>query len=279
MTEKEKGVSSSLRGPFFRGLAALLPTILTIFVIAFVYNLIANNLVLPLRNTLVHRLITAYGDPDVPNVVVLPHLEITLQIEPANLEVKLIGVAIFLVTIILIYFVGFFATSFVGRKIWSRFESLWTNFPFIKQIYPYAKQITDFVLSEKRRKFTYVAAIEYPRKGVYSIGFITGDSMRTINSKTGKRMVSVFIPSSPTPFTGYVISVPHEEIIPLPISVDQAMRYTVSGGVITPPGELVGDDTRKFIASQLEIRPDREDNNALPEKGPRTSPDDEQQKS
>ena len=278
MAKGEKSVSSSLRRPFFRGLAALLPTILTISVIAFVYGIIAKNLVLPLRNALVRRLILAYGDLDA-NVVTLPHLNVTLQIEPANLEVVLIGVAIFLIAIILIYFVGFFATSFLGRKIWGAFESLWINFPFIKQIYPYAKQITDFVLSEKRRKFTYVAAIQYPRKGVYSIGFITGDSMRTINKDSGKRMVSVFIPSSPTPFTGYVVAVPYDEIIPLPITVDQAMRYTVSGGVITPPGELVGDDTRKFIASQLQTNSDREDMDALPEKDQSASPKDEPEKS
>jgi len=278
MSKGEKSVSSSLRRPFFRGLAALLPTILTISVIAFVYGIIAKNLVLPLRNALVRRLILAYGDLDA-NVVTLPHLNVTLQIEPANLEVVLIGVAIFLIAIILIYFVGFFATSFLGRKIWGGFESLWINFPFIKQIYPYAKQITDFVLSEKRRKFTYVAAIQYPRKGVYSIGFITGDSMRTINKDSGKRMVSVFIPSSPTPFTGYVVAVPYDEIIPLPITVDQAMRYTVSGGVITPPGELVGDDTRKFIASQLQTNSDREDMDALPKKDQCASPKDEPEKS
>lgn len=269
MSKGEKSVSSRLRRPFFRGLAALLPTILTISVIAFVYGVIANNLVLPVRDRLVTYLLKHS-----------PNLESIFQLEPdPNGNVKLVGVAIFFITIILIYFVGFFATSFLGRKIWGAFESLWMNFPFIKQIYPYAKQITDFVLSEKRRKFTYVAAIQYPRKGVYSIGFITGDSMRTINKDSGKRMVSVFIPSSPTPFTGYVVAVPYDEIIPLPITVDQAMRYTVSGGVITPPGELVGDDTHKFIASQLQINSEREDMDALPEKGQRTSPKDEPEKS
>ena len=269
MSKGEKSVSSSLRRPFFRGLAALLPTILTISVIAFVYNLIANKFVLRIRNGLVGYLIEKYRE----------RLPFVLQLDPPNLNVILIGVAIFLITIILIYFVGFFATSFLGRKIWGGFESLWINFPFIKQIYPYAKQITDFVLSEKHRKFTYVAAIQYPRKGVYSIGFITGDSMRTINKDSGKRMVSVFIPSSPTPFTGYVVAVPYDEIIPLPITVDQAMRYTVSGGVITPPGELVGDDTRKFIASQLQTNSDREDMDALPKKDQCASPKDEPEKS
>jgi len=268
VSKGEKSVSSSLRRPFFRGLAALLPTILTISVIAFVYGIIAKNLVLPVRDRLVIYLLKHS-----------PNLESIFQLEPPNGNVKLVGVAIFLITIILTYFVGFFATSFLGRKIWGAFESLWTNVPFIKQIYPYAKQITDFVLSEKRRKFTYVAAIQYPRKGVYSIGFITGDSMRTINKDSGKRMVSVFIPSSPTPFTGYVVAVPYDEIIPLPITVDQAMRYTISGGVITPPGELVGDDTRKFIASQLQTNSDREDMDALPKKDQCASPKDEPEKS
>jgi uncharacterized membrane protein len=76
-----------------------------------------------------------------------------------------------------------------------------------------------------------------------------------------------------------VVAVPYDEIIPLPITVDQAMRYTISGGVITPPGELVGDDTRKFIASQLQTNSDREDMDALPKKDQCASPKDEPEKS
>jgi len=269
---------SGFRRPFLRGLAALLPTILTIFVIVFVYNLISNRLVLPIRNAIVGYLISSYAGPDATQVS-FPALHITLKLDPANQldptnwTVKLIGVAIFLITVVLIYFLGFFATSYVGRKMWGRFEHVWTTFPFVKQIYPYARQITDFVLSEKQRKFTRVVAVEYPRKGLYSLGFITSDGIRAINRASGKRMINVFIPSSPTPFTGYVVCVPHDELIPLSISVDQAIRFTVSGGVIVPMDQEVGEETRQFLGTQLSRQ--IEEQNAGPDKAQLDSPQDE----
>jgi len=263
MADQSKGFWTSARRPFFRGLAALLPTILTIAVIVLVYSFITGKMVVPIRNAFVRFLINRFGEQP----------PIRLELDPTNWMVKLIGVAIFLVIILAIYFVGFFATSFVGRKIWGGFEGFWTRFPFIKQIYPYAKQITDFVLSEKRRKFTHVVAFEYPRKGIYSIGFLTGEGMRQINESAGTRMVSVFIPSSPTPFTGYTLSVPYDEIIPLAITVDQAIRYTVSGGVITPIGQDVGEQTRTIVESHF--MKDHENTDAHTGKAEPAAPQDE----
>ena len=76
-------------------------------------------------------------------------------------------------------------------------------------------------------------------KGMYSLGFVTGESMRSLNEATGEDMVHVFIPSSPTPVTGYVVFLPRRDVIDLPLTVDEALRFSISGGVLVPPKEVV----------------------------------------
>jgi uncharacterized membrane protein len=110
--------------------------------------------------------------------------------------------------------------------------------PVVKQVYPYVKQVVDFLFSDDSpMEFNRVVALEYPRKGLWSVGFVTGDSLRTLRESSGKA-VSVFIPSSPTPFTGYTITVPVEELIEMPISVEEAIRFAISGGVLIPDHQI-----------------------------------------
>jgi uncharacterized membrane protein len=108
--------------------------------------------------------------------------------------------------------------------------------PFLRQIYPYVKQITDFILTqeEKKKMFSKVVAVEYPRKGMWSMAMVTGSGLKKIADHTEKECVTVLIPSSPTPFTGYVVTVPKEEIIELDMTIEEALRFAVSGGVIAP---------------------------------------------
>jgi uncharacterized membrane protein len=82
-------------------------------------------------------------------------------------------------------------------------------------------------------------AVEYPRKGLWSLGLVTGSTLRSIQERAGVPCVTVFVPSAPTPFTGWVIIVPVEDTIELPISIDDALRFAVSGGVIVPPTQVV----------------------------------------
>ena len=144
----------------------------------------------------------------------------------------------FIVAVILVYFAGFFFATYLGRGVWRLLEAAMKRIPVVKQIYPYIKQITDFVLSEQKVEFRRVVAVQYPRRGVWSMGFVTGSGLRTVREATGLHMVTVFIPSSPTPVTGYVVLVRREDIIDLPIGVDSALRFAISGGVIMPPGEV-----------------------------------------
>lgn len=144
-----------------------------------------------------------------------------------------------IVAIILIYIVGLLLGSYIGHSLYRRGEMLLQRLPLFKQVYPSVKQITDFLVSDgkERMKFSRVVAVQYPRKGIWSVGFITGETMINIQKALGVPCATVFIPSSPTPFTGYTISVARSDMIELPITVEEALRFTVSGGVVLPPSQ------------------------------------------
>ena len=150
----------------------------------------------------------------------------------------LIGLAI---AVVLIYFVGAILGSFIGRRLYARGEQLLEKVPLIRRVYPSIKQVTDFFVGDRKQavQFNRVVAVQYPRKGIWSMGLVTGDGMRTIEDSAGVPCATVFVPSSPTPFTGYVITVPKADTIDLNVSIEQAVRFTISGGVITPPGEQI----------------------------------------
>ena len=143
----------------------------------------------------------------------------------------------FVLAFVAIYIFGRFVASILGRGLWRMIERTLVRLPVIKQIYPYLKQVVDFLLSERKLEFSRVVAVEYPRKGIWSLGLVTAPGMRTLHGNLGGDLLTVFIPSSPTPVTGYTITVNRQEVIDLPISIDDALRFTVSGGVIMPANQ------------------------------------------
>jgi uncharacterized membrane protein len=114
------------------------------------------------------------------------------------------------------------------------FEKALMNIPVVKKIYPYIKQITDFMFKRKALSFNKVVAIQYPRKGVWSVAMVTGTGLKKVVGSAEKEFLTVFVPTSPTPFTGYVIMTPKEETMELDMTIEEALRFTISGGVITP---------------------------------------------
>jgi len=201
------------------GLAVLLPVFLTGYIVFVLYRFVDTNLgrwiALPLSEAL--------GEPK-PS----PATRVAGDILAVLL---VLGLAIS---------AGALAASYIGRKIIGGLQNLLLKLPFVRVIFPYVKQVTDFFLTEQKLRFRSVVAVPYPRRGIYSLGFITGGSMRSLNEAVGEKdMVHIFIPSSPTPVTGYVIFVPRREVIELPVSVDEALRFSISGGVLVPPREVV----------------------------------------
>lgn len=146
-----------------------------------------------------------------------------------------------IVAIILIYLAGRFLGGFIGRRIYANVESAFQRLPVVAQIYPHVKQVVDVFFGSgegERIRFNRVVLVEYPRRGIWTVGLLTGEGMKHVEDSMKTEGVTIFIPSSPTPFTGYTITVPRNEAIDLPITIDEALRFVVSGGVLVPPREV-----------------------------------------
>jgi uncharacterized membrane protein len=162
------------------------------------------------------------------------------------------SIAGFVIALIFVFIVGMILASVVGRSLWRYVEQLIMNAPFLRRVYPYIKQITDFLLvqNSKEQLFLRVVGVEYPRKGIWAVGMVTGEGLPRLVKNFRKEYLTVLIPTSPTPFTGFVMMVPKEETIELDISIEEAMRFVISAGVITPSTKL--GELEKYNQSMLE---------------------------
>jgi len=236
---------------FFRGLATILPTLLTIVVLVQCFEFIQDNISVHITRGIIYAAIHTFDDypkisesdeieyRKVHNLAVLSNTdENRKDIRQWKLTEQwtrgpqsLIG---FVFAVILVYILGRLLASFVGRKLWKLFEQMVQQVPGFKQVYPYVKQVIDFLFADKKISFSRVVAVPYPRKGIWSVGLVTGAGFRSVAETNKEEYLTVFIPSSPTPVTGYVIYVKKEDVIDLPITLEEALRFTVSGGVIVP---------------------------------------------
>jgi len=216
------GVKSS----FWRGLATLLPALLTL-------------IVLMLGIQMIH----AYAGQHVNWLIV--HLAALVSGREAEDVEKWyndywlgwLGVVLSVIGLCAIaYLVG----AFLGARIGRLLEGWFMHVPLMRRIYPGAKQVSDFFFSDRKVEFRRVVAVEFPRRGMWMVGFVTGRAFGALAQKVGSEMVSVFIPSTPAPVTGWVVSVPKEDVVDLPITVDEAIQYLISAGVIMPPAERSG---------------------------------------
>ena len=136
------------------------------------------------------------------------------------------------VTVILIFLVGIFATNFFGKKLVSLWEHIMEHIPGVRVIHTAAKQLVLSVAdSSDPSKFSKVVMVEYPRRGIYSLGFVTNEVRGELPGMSNPSY-TVFIPTSPNPTSGMMIVVPQNEVVPLPLTVEEGIRVVVSGGVI-----------------------------------------------
>jgi uncharacterized membrane protein len=148
----------------------------------------------------------------------------------------LIGVVL---SFLLVLWLGWIVGGFVGRRFMQHVDRTMTLIPIVRSVYPYSKQLVEFFFAKKKIEFDTVVAVPYPSQGLWALAFLTNGSMRTLDRETGKELVCVFLPSSPVPMTGYTMFVDVERVIALPISVDEAVRTIMTGGVLIPESELV----------------------------------------
>ncbi len=140
----------------------------------------------------------------------------------------------FILGISTVIFVGFFASHVFGKKILPALERWFLKFPFIRQIYPATKQIVGFFISKDKVAFKKVVLVEYPAKGIWSVGFVTNDGFREAQEKTGQELLHVFIASTPGPWSGFFVLIPKGQVKFLDISVEDGVKLIVSGGIIKP---------------------------------------------
>ena len=140
----------------------------------------------------------------------------------------------------------------LGAWLIHRFETVVLGrLPIISNVYSSVKQVTDFLFSERQIAYNRVVAIEYPRRGIWSLGFVTGDSLLEMTAAAGTPLVSVLVPTSPMPVTGYTMSIPRSEVLDLNMTIDQAFQFCVSCGVLVPPQQVV---TPEFLQQELAKR-------------------------
>jgi uncharacterized membrane protein len=269
MRSRKKTFRADFRQFFVRGLAVLLPSVLTLWILwqafAFVFKNVAEPLNAGIRAAVVavtplvvpeRRLPAWFGVTDeevtehratLPTSALRNRPEETLRAEVRRAKFRAyweehwyLSATGLIVAIVAIYLAGVLLGGLIGRRIYSRLERFIARIPGFKQVYPHVKQLVDMVMGDKPLAFKRCVLVQYPRKGIWTLGFVTGSAMRSISEEAGGECLSVFIPSTPTPFTGFTITVPAADLVDIPISMDEAVRFVLTGGVLVPERQAIG---------------------------------------
>ena len=195
------GVRRRLRELFLVGLAVVLPLLVTYLLLRFLFEAL-DGLLDPMIQGILGRRIPGLG---------------------------------FLATVAIISLIGTLTTNIIGRKLVAMTEGLLLRIPLVKNVYGASKQLFDAITLPGRGAFRQVVMLEYPRSGLYALGFITATQAKGFQDLVGEQTVNVFIPTAPNPTSGFFLVVPERSVIPVPISVEEALKMIVSGGLIVPP--------------------------------------------
>lgn len=131
--------------------------------------------------------------------------------------------------------IGAFTAGYLGRLITGIVDRLLARMPVVRSVYAALKQLMETVLAQKSQAFREAVLLEYPRKGIWTIGFVTGTGSGEVLALTRPDMVNVFVPTTPNPTSGFLLFVPREDTVTLSMSVEDALKLVVSGGIVAPP--------------------------------------------
>lgn len=230
--KRSKRHSARLRRHFFAGLLVIVPIGVTIWVVAWLVNLIDGK-TRHFLNAFLNRL--GWGES---------------QVIP-------IGFGL-LIVIVGICFTGMLASNFLGKRFFGILENLIRRVPGVSWIYNASHQVSHAFLNRKKDVFSDVVFVEYPRKGIYSIGFVTNRSVPGMQVESGENISSVFIPTTPNPTSGFLLFIPQSQLTKCPMTVEESMKLIISGGVVIPES-LVAEIT------DLPILPDPEPTRGTPD--------------
>ncbi len=192
-----------LRRYFFTGLLVLLPVVVTVSVLwRFFFAL----------DDILGRFVETYLGRSVPGVGLVALVALILGI-------------------------GAVASNFLGKRVIRIGERLVARVPLMGWIYRTTKQLFSTILEERGESFRKVVLVSYPQKGTYSVAFVTSESPASVESELGKGFVTVFLPTTPNPTSGFLLVVPAEDVIPMNLSVDEGLRLVISAGALSRNGD------------------------------------------
>ena len=197
----KKSILSSLRNNFIAGVVVLIPIGITLYLTVFIINVSS-------------KLIPKEINPNHYLPYNIPGLEI-------------------LIAVLLITINGWNSLSFIGKRLFNLFETILNKIPIIRTIYSAVEQLIETFTSSKSDKKT-VVLVEYPRKGVYAVGFATKENTGEIRKKAGKELLNVFVPTTPNPTSGFLLMFPKDEVIFLDLTFEEASKFIVSAGSFNP---------------------------------------------
>lgn len=260
----ERTFGSDFKRFFGRGLAILLPSVLTLWILYQLFLFVLNNVGAPIntgiRVVVIEVAPRIWSDEQLPPMFQVTDADVEREraqltgtgvdrITDSSLRARvrrrefadwwdrtpgmnLIGLAVAVVTI---YFAGLLLGGYLGKQIHQKVELLIARIPVFKQLYPHVKKVVEMIFGESASKaFTEVVLLEYPRKGIWTVGLVTGSGFKEVQDAAQGITVAVFIPTSPTPMTGFVINVRRDDVRTLRMSVEEALRFVVSAGVLSP---------------------------------------------
>ncbi|MFQ5647231.1 MAG: DUF502 domain-containing protein [bacterium] len=201
-------ISKDFKRIFVTGLLVILPVSITFALLSFVF-------------TRIDRLF----QPVVVNWIGLFMPEAHIEYIPG------LGIVM---TVAVILIIGLFVTNVIGMKLVELGEWILNKIPIVRSVYSASKQLMEAVTMGSNGGFNRVVMIEYPRKGIYSIAFVTSDAQGESQALTNEEVLNVFVPTTPNPTSGYLLLVPKTDIINLSITVEEGLKLVVSGGIVTP---------------------------------------------
>jgi uncharacterized membrane protein len=196
-----RNILKKFRKYFISGILILLPVMITISLILWIFEVV--------DNLFVTRIIYATTGIDIPGLGLV-------------------------VTLLVILAVGALGTNIIGRRIIAFGENILDRIPLVNTIYKTLKQIVDSFGSRNKNAFQRPVLLEYPRKGIWAIAFVTGETEGEVQQKTSDQVINVFLPTTPNPTSGFLLMIPKQDTIPLEMSVEDAVKMIISAGVVTP---------------------------------------------
>jgi len=218
---EKRGLGARLRGYFLAGILVTVPVVLTFYLI-WIFVKFVDRQIAPLF-------------PEHYN--------------PANyLPFGIPGLGVVIVVIVMIL-IGALTASFMGKLFHRISDRTLRRLPVVRSIYSAIKQIMETIFARQSTAFREAVLVEYPRRGIWAIAFITGRTKGEVQNLTEEETINIFLPTTPNPTSGFLLFVPKEELVPLNMSVEEAIKMVISGGIVTPPDRRPTEEQSRPVVS------------------------------